>query len=153
MMSVGNSSLEIRVLQLERTNRLLMLLVLGVPCLMLFLGAQAASTDMKAKKIMAEQFLLTDSEGNVRAMLGNREGGGADLTLIDADGKARVLLTASGSNKEGTYKNAPALYLMSRNEKPALIAGINPDYGIGGIDFLLDGQFKGGNGGNALKDK
>ncbi len=152
-MTDSNSTLEMRIVKLERTIRLLKVFVIGLPCLALFLGAQAASTDVKAKKVMAEQFLLTDSEGNVRAMLGNREGGGADLTLIDSAGKTRVLLTASGANKEGAHKNAPALYLMSSNEKPALVAGINPDYGIGSIDFLLDGQFKGGNGGNALKDK
>ncbi len=140
-------------MKLERTIRLLKVVRDCLPCLALFFGSPSCEHGRESKKGHAEQFLLTDSEGNVRAMLGNREGGGADLTLIDSAGKTRVLLTASGANKEGAHKNAPALYLMSSNEKPALVAGINPDYGIGSIDFLLDGQFKGGNGGNALKDK
>ena len=151
-----STTIESRIAKLERKNRLMMFFCFGIPCLAFLLGAGTADVVWQGKKVTAEQFVLTNSDGEVRATLGIREGGGADFGLFDKNGKLRVLLTANGSNnnedaKKG--KDAPSLLLLSRDEKPALNAGLNRDSGIGSVDFLDNGQFKGGVGGSNLHGK
>jgi hypothetical protein len=145
--------LDSRVKKLERNNRVLTLFCVGFPFLAFLLGADVAEHVWKGKKVTAEEFVLINSNGEPLASLGVRDGGGAELKLADSEGRTRVLLTSDGTIKEGPNKNAPALILLSRNGKPALIAGTNSDSGFGSVDFLDDGEFKGGVGGRALHDK
>ena len=144
---------EARIAKLERRNRTLTLICFGLPCLVLLLGADLADAVWNGKKVTAEEFVLKNADGEVRAKLAIREGGGADLTLIDKNGTPRVLLTANGTNSNGANKDAPAVMLLSDSGKPALIAGTNRDSGIGSVDFLDDGQYKGGVGGSNLHGK
>jgi hypothetical protein len=146
------STLEARIAKLERNNRILLLFCICVPCAVFLLGADAAEAIWQGKKVTAEEFVLTNSDGEVRATLAIREGGGADFALIDKNGKLRVLLTANGTNNENAKKgkDGPALLLLSGDERPALVAGTNRDSGIGSVDFLDSGQYKGGVGGSNL---
>ena len=150
-----SSTIESRLAKLERKNRLMMLFCFCVPCLAFLLGANAVDAVWQGKKVTAEEFVLTNSDGEVRATLAIREGGGGDLALIDKNGKLRVLLTANGTNNENAKKgkDASALLLLSSDEKPALVAGTNRDSGIGSVDFLNNGQHKGGVGGSNLHGK
>lgn len=150
------SILESRIARLERKNRLMMTLCICGPCLAFLLGADVVDTVWQGKKVTAEEFVLTNSDGEVRARLATRKEGGADLVLIDKNGKVRVLLTANGGNNNENAtkgKDGPAIVLLTNEQKPALIAGTNRDSGIGSVDFLDNGQFKGGVGGSNLHDK
>jgi hypothetical protein len=147
-MQDNRSNLESRVAKLERNNRILTLACIGLPCMVLLLGAKAEDAILKGKRVVAEEFLLTDAEGATRAMLKVDDKNGACLQLIDQSKKTRVLLTAELSGSGG-----PAVVLLSKNQKPALTAGTNRDSGIGSVDFLDDGVFKGGVGGSALHKK
>ena len=145
-MSNTNTTFESRLSKLEQSNRRLLMLCLGLPFLAFALGADAADAIWKGKKIVAEEIVLTDSDGETRATLHVRDGS-ANFILRDKDGKGRVRLSADADSA------GPIVALFSKNEKPALIAGTNPDSGIGSVDFLVGGEYKGGVGGRALHGK
>lgn len=145
-MSSDQSAIESRLQKLEQSNRRLLLLCFGLPCLAFFLGADAADKMWTGKKIVAEEIVLTDSEGEIKATLHVRDGS-ANFVLLDGNGTGRVRLSADAESA------GPVLVLGSKNGKPALIAGTNKDSGIGSVDFHDDGVYKGGVGGRALHGK
>jgi hypothetical protein len=110
----------------------------------LALGAASQNDIFKAKMVVAEEFVLTDSEGKTRASLMLVEND-AQLVLQDSAGKARVRLAANPEEA------GPFLFLYTKNEKTALAAGQSKDNGIGFIEFYDEGNVKAGFGGNALK--
>jgi hypothetical protein len=110
----------------------------------LTLGAASQNDIFKAKKVVAEEFVLTDSEGKTRASLMLVENS-AQLVLQDSAGKARVRLAANPEEA------GPILFLYTKNEKTALAAGQSKDNGIGFIEFYDEGNVKAGFGGHALK--
>ena len=144
MNSELTSSLESRISSLERKNRQQRWLLLFLPLIALTLGAAAQNEIFKAKKVVAEEFILTDSEGKTRASLMLVDNG-AQLVLQDSAGKARVRLAANPEEA------GPVLYLYTKNEKTALAAGQSKDNGIGFVEFYDEGNVKAGFGGNALK--
>jgi hypothetical protein len=137
-------SLEVRLNRMERENRRLRWLLLGLPAIALLIGAQAQKAVWKGKTVVAEEFILADPDGKTRASLMMLKDG-AHLVLQDQDGKARVRLAA---NPDGA---GPLLYLYTKDEKAALAAGQSKDNGIGFVEFYDDGKIKGGVGGSALK--
>jgi|694.fasta_scaffold99104_2 hypothetical protein len=144
MNSETTSSIESRISSLERKNRQLRWLLLFLPLVALTLGAASQNDIFKAKKVVAEEFVLTDSEGKTRASLMLVENS-AQLVLQDSAGKARVRLAANPEEA------GPILFLYTKNEKTALAAGQSKDNGIGFIEFYDEGNVKAGFGGNALK--
>ncbi|MCA8997917.1 MAG: hypothetical protein KDA80_13055 [Planctomycetaceae bacterium] len=138
------TTMESRLTKLEHRNRLLTFVCLGLPCVAFFMGAETAESVWQGKKVTAEQFVLTNADGDVRAVLGTRPSdGGAEFVMLDQDGKKRLFLTATGGQN-----NTPGIVLLSKNERKAWLAGLNRDSGIGSVDFYQDGQFKGGVGGS-----
>ena len=140
----STSSLESRISSLERQNRKQRWLLLLLPLIAVTLGAAAQSEILNAKKVVAEEFVLTDGKGNTRASLMLLDDG-AHLVLQDSSGKARVKLAANPEDA------GPVLFLYTKNEKTALAAGQSKDNGIGFIEFYDEGTVKGGFGGNAFK--
>ena len=128
---------------LERQNTRLRWAALLVPAVALLLGAAQAAT-WKGKTITAEEIILIDAEGKNRAKLHVAKGG-AELILADQDGTSRVYL---GANSETP---GPLLQFYTKAGKTALSAGQSKDNGVGFVDFLDEGQFKGGVGGNMYK--
>ena len=138
------TSLESRISNLECQNRKQRWLIVLLPLIALALGAASQNEILKAKKVVAEEFVLTDSEGKTRASLMLMEDG-AHLVLQDSSGKGRVRLAANPENA------GPVLFLYTKNEKTALAAGQSKDNGIGFVEFCDEGNVKGGVGGNTFK--
>ncbi len=137
-------SLESRICLLERQNRRQRWLILLLPLFALVLGAASQNESLNAKKVVAEEFVLTDGKGNTRASLMLVDDG-AHLVLQDSSGKARVRLAANPNDA------GPMLLLYTKNEKTALATGQSKDNGIGFIEFYDEGNVRGGFGGNAFK--
>jgi hypothetical protein len=143
-MENNSQHLEHRLQRLEKQNRKLWWAIFCLPLFAMLLGAQAQESLLKGKKVVAEEFVLTDSEGHTRASLMLFKDG-AHLVLQDQNGKARVRLAANADNA------GPLLYLYNEEEKAALAAGQSKDNGIGFVEFYDSGKIKGGVGGNAYK--
>lgn len=144
MNSESPSSLESRICSLERKNRQQRWLLLLLPSFAVTLGAAAQNEIFQAKKVVAKEFVLTDSDGKTRASLMLVDNN-TQIVLQDSDGKARVRLAANPEEA------GPLLYLYTKNEKTALAAGQSKDNGIGFVEFYDEGNVKAGFGGNALK--
>ncbi|MFI5175701.1 MAG: hypothetical protein ACHQKY_12635 [Terriglobia bacterium] len=71
--------------------------------------------------IEAQKFILTDAEGRTRAILDSNEQGGANLVLVDANGKQRVNL--------GTTRSDTLLSLLDANEKVRTMLGTDNAHG------------------------
>src|SRR5690242_10006409 len=96
-------SLSERVDRLERQNRRLRWLLLGLPVIALLVGAQAQQAVWKGKTVVAEGFILNDPNGKMRAAL-KLSKDGSHLFLVDNNGQVRVNLAADIDG------NGPALY-------------------------------------------
>ena len=68
-------SLSERIDRLERQNRRLRWLLLGLPVVALLIGAQAQQAVWKGKTVVAEEFVLSDPNGKMRATLMRPAGG------------------------------------------------------------------------------
>jgi len=115
-------SLESRVEGLERQNRRLRWLLLGLPVVVALLGASAFQvSEWKGKSVTTEK-----------------------LILLDGDGKERGALYV--------HKGEPVLELYNKDHSLILNGGKSPENGVGFIQFFDgQGKFKDGVGGNALK--
>jgi hypothetical protein len=170
-MSENCDSLEFRLDRLERSNNRLRWLLLGVPLVILIMGAQAQQSVWKGKTVTAEEFVLTDSDGKYRAGL-KLENGDANLVLTDKEQNVRIRLSADPDGRgpalflvnakhkvvatlrtdksaDGKGLDGGKLYLLDEDEKVFFSAfrSINK-YGC--IDFYKEGVWKGGNGGTAF---
>jgi hypothetical protein len=153
-MSENCDSLEFRLDRLERSNNRLRWLLLGVPLVILIMGAQAQQSVWKGKTVTAEEFVLTDSDGkykeqNVRIRLSaDPDGRGPALFLVNAKHKVVATLRTDKS-ADGKGLDGGKLYLLDEDEKVFFSAfrSINK-YGC--IDFYKEGVWKGGNGGTAF---
>ena len=160
-------SLSERVDRLERQNRRLRWLLLGLPVVALLIGAQAQQAVWKGKTVVAEEFILNDPNGKMRATLMLQKDA-PHLFLLDSDGRVRVNLAADSEgngpalflvNKEKvvatlrSYKDQGPLFgLFADDEKPILTAGRAPQNGVGYVDFFDGkGNWKGSVGGIHLK--
>ncbi len=137
-------AMEARLHRAEKLNRRLFWLLLSLPVVALILGAQGQQAALQGKRVVAQEFVLTDADGKTRATLMALKDG-AHLVLQDSDGKARVRLAANAENA------GPLLFLYTKNERVAWAAGQNKDNGIGFVEFFNDGEWKGGVGGSAFK--
>ncbi len=112
-----------RLDRLERENRLLKI---GGAILLLGLAAVGAMGQVLPKAIPkvveAEQFVLRDTKGKIRAGLEVRAAGAPGLVLYDQNGKARAALNvlADGS---------PGLVLADQTENPRAILTLPADDG------------------------
>jgi hypothetical protein len=116
--------LQDRVLKLEKQNRRLKQLgfaVLVLPALLLLMG-QAPSK----KTVEANEFILRDNTGNVRARLAMSvvRGDGPEFLLFDAGGKPKVML------KEGLL---PGLSLFDTQGYTRGAFGESDRFGIGPV--------------------
>lgn len=116
-------SLEMRVGCLERQNHRMRWLLLVLPLVALVLGA-AAQDVWEGKRVVAEEVLLKDRNGNVR------------LRLV-------------GDHVQGD--GGPIILLLSADGKQVLAAGQNQENGVGYVEYYSAGEFQGGIGGNAVK--
>jgi hypothetical protein len=105
-------SLSERVDRLERQNRRLRWLLLGLPVVALLVGAQAQQAVWKGKTVVAEEFILNDPNGKTRASL-RVEKDGPRLMLTDKDGRVRVSL--AGDSEGDHQKDGPHLWLMDKD--------------------------------------
>ncbi|MEX1229442.1 MAG: hypothetical protein WEB58_04325 [Planctomycetaceae bacterium] len=104
-----------RLDRLERQNRRLRWLLLLLPAVALAIGAGANTDPLKAKSVVAEQFILNDADGKHRGSLMMVDGS-AVLTLRDAEGNNRVTLQA-GDDGIDSKKKGPGLFLVSGKGK------------------------------------
>ena len=79
-----------RLNRLERQNRALRYLFLLI--FLIIAGVVLMGQSQTNETMQAQRFILTDADGNTRAMLSTNEQGGANLVLVDANGKQRVNL-------------------------------------------------------------
>ena len=86
---MGND-LENRLIKLERTNKLLISIVL---LLTLFLVAGAAIDRSNSNLLRAERIEIVDAHGNVKTVLGTDKEGANGLFVFDDSGVARLSLT------------------------------------------------------------
>jgi len=98
-------SIAVRVSALEGVVRRQRLMILALACTFFFVGFSPTTP----KEVAAERFVLIDSSGTERAVLGMDQGRGAiprvpgpRLELLDESGSAAVVL-ASGVNALGTH--------------------------------------------------
>lgn len=144
-MSVQNAALQTQVVKLERNVRRLTLVCIGLPFLALFLGADAAESVSNGKVISAEEFVLTSSDGEVRARL-STQGGNAKLVMYDKNKKPRVLIGVTG--REGD----PQVRLLSPAGITQLIGEIDRESHVGSLSFYHEkGQLMGEVGGSNLQ--
>lgn len=118
----ASKSLESRIECLERRNQRLRWLLVILPAVA-FLAAAATPGVWEGKRIVAEDIILKDKNGKIRVRI-----------AADLDG------------------NGPQLFLLSAQEKTVLAAGQNKRNGVGFVEYHVEGEFKGGIGGNAVKD-
>jgi len=168
-MNDGVQSLEQRFTQLERANRRLRWMVLGLPVLAMLLGAQTQQAIWKGKSITAEEFILTNADGKIRAAL-RVENDYGNLVLAGKEPNVRVRLTADSENRGaalflvnekdkvtvslGLDKQNKGGHLSLFNEDEKMIFSAHPSKstGIGSINFFDgNGTFKGGVGGDSVK--
>src|SRR5262249_3512408 len=107
-------SLSERVDRLERQNRRLRWLLLGLPVVTLLVGAHAQRAVWKGKTVTPEEFILSDPNGKMRATLMLQKDA-PRLFLLDSDGRVRVNLAA---DSEG---NGPALFLVNKEKVVATL--------------------------------
>lgn len=114
-------ALKIRLAQLERSNRLLKLIGLGV-----VLGS-AALVSMglggKPRTIEAEKIVILDSHGRARLMIGTPSVAGAAVDL-KPDSPAIWLSDESGSDR--AILTSDGLYLANGHEKPLVDLSSGP---------------------------
>ena len=167
-MSEESRSVETRVEQLEKRNRLQRWFLLGVPALCLLLGASANDVlDWRGKSLTAEKLVLVDGEGKERGSFA-AGAGGSQLILRDTEGRIRVRTIADYEGKGPAFflvnekdkvaatvrmiDNGPILVLCNDEGKNLVAVGKSTGNGVGYIEFYDDkGNPKGGYGGTALK--
>lgn len=117
-----------RVDELERENQKLRrngLIMLGGVALMLLLTtvtliSMRISANAVAEVVEANRFVLRDSDGHVRAVMGVNQDGSARVALQDRDGRERLRLSllADGS---------PGISFTDREGKSRAVLGLLPD--------------------------
>lgn len=115
------NSLVQRLEQLERGNhhlKLILVLVLVVSAALLVMGQ--TKYGKVTKVIEAEQFVLQDAPGRVRAVLGVIENGGAVLSFMNKDGK---MVLGVGV----TAKDAPSVELYPDGKRRAALQALSAD--------------------------
>jgi hypothetical protein len=146
-MAANNDTLQDRIARLERQIRTLAALCIGLPCLAFFLGADTAERLWSGKKVTAEEIVLVNAEGELRAKL-STPGGNARLTLYDENDKPRVLVGAAG------FESGPNMTLLSSGGTAQLIAGIDRESDVGSVYFLhKNGQLMERAGGSIAHDQ
>ena len=167
-MSQVSRSVESRVQQLEKQNRLQRWLLLGVPAVFLLLGASTNEVlDWRGKSLTAEKLVLVDGEGKERGSFA-AGADGSQLILRDTEGRIRVRTFADYEGEGPAFflvnekdkvaatvrmiDNGPILVLCNDEGKNLVAVGKSTGNGIGYIEFYDDkGNLKAGYGGTAIK--
>jgi hypothetical protein len=109
-------------------------------------AAAADSLDRTAtplKRVMAEQFVLVDSEGEPRATLALESGGGVALGLSDANGRARaaIRLGADGAPSVVFYDTSGRRRLeVALKADGAAGLGLYDETGEGRTELVVSGS-------------
>lgn len=166
-MPSNTPSLQDRIETLEESNRRMKALVLVVPLLVVFMGAEDADTPAAHTTLSTQELVLNDAEGNARAKLHVGDDG-PHLIMLDEKGGVRVRLAASEQEgpalwlvdsegwTRGVFRSpqaeSPVISLNNPEGKPFLMLGQNTDNGVGFIQMHdREGEFKTGYGGNAVQ--
>ncbi|MFH1748059.1 MAG: hypothetical protein ABIG44_13570 [Planctomycetota bacterium] len=108
-------NIEERIERLERANRRMKVVALGLLAVLLGAGLVAGPAVQQAaspRVIEASGFRLVDNSGKTRAMLVVSKEGPVGLSFLDENGKMRAIF--------GETKDGPALGFLDENEKVRL---------------------------------
>jgi hypothetical protein len=113
--------LTVRVARLERANRRLKLISVGV------VSASMALISMglggKPQTIEAEKIIIRDSHGRARLMIGTPEVAGA---AVDMKPDAPVIWLSDGNGSDRTILTTDGLYFSNGHEKPLVNLSSGP---------------------------
>lgn len=143
-MTDRTATLQARIVKLERNVRTLTSVCVGLPLLILFLGADASENDSSEKKLTAEEFVLASADGDVRARL-STDRGHPRLVMYDNHKKPRILIGVTGRGGD------PQVRVFSPTGVTQLLAEIDQESQVGAISFYHEtGQFMGKVGGSTM---